>query len=101
MYSSNITVCEALALSEWEIHIKTSRSSSQHNCRLSENQGTTDWPPAANEMQLSSEEFLLQCFIRFLNLVTARKEDVGSSLLFSIEQSLCREVSEAEWKLPI
>ena len=51
-------------------------------------------------MQLSSEEFLPQWFIRFLNLVTAGKEDVGSSLVFSIEQNLCRAVSEAEWKLP-
>ena len=25
---------------------------------------------------------------------------MGSSLVFSIEQNLCRAVSEAEWKLP-
>ena len=25
---------------------------------------------------------------------------MGSSLVFSIEQNLCRTVSEAEWKLP-
>ena len=25
---------------------------------------------------------------------------MGSSLLFSIEQNLCRAVSEAEWKIP-
>ena len=55
MYSSNITVYEARALSEGEINIKTY---SQHNCGLSENPGTIDWPPAADDMQLSSEEFL-------------------------------------------
>ena len=51
-------------------------------------------------MQLSSEEFLPPYFIRFLKLVTAGEEDVGSSLVLSIEQHLCRAVSEAEWKLP-
>ena len=51
-------------------------------------------------MQLSSEEFLPQKLIRFLNLVTAGKEDVGSSLVFSIQQYLRRAVTEAEWKLP-
>ena len=51
-------------------------------------------------MQLSSEEFLPQKFIRFLKLVTAGKEDVGSSLVLSIEQNLCRAVSEAEWTIP-
>ena len=30
----------------------------------------------------------------------AGKEDVGSSLVFSIDQNLCRAVSEAEWKIP-
>ena len=94
-------MCEGLALSVWEINIKTPRYSSHHNCGLSENQGASDWPPAANEMQLSSEEFLLQCFIWFLNLVTARNEDVGSSLVFSTYQNLCRAMSEAEWKVPI
>ena len=54
VYSSNITVYEVLALSEGEINIKTSRPSSQHNCGLSDNQGTTNWPPAANEIQLKS-----------------------------------------------
>ena len=34
--------------------------SSQHNCGLSENPGTIDWLPAADDMQLSSEEFLPQ-----------------------------------------
>ena len=60
VYSSNITVCEALALSEGNINTKTSLSSPQHNCGLSENPGTIDWPPAADDMQLSSEEFLPQ-----------------------------------------
>ena len=51
-----ITVCEALVLSEGEIHISTRRRapSSQHNCGLSENPGTIDWPPAARgELPLS------------------------------------------------
>ena len=34
--------------------------SSQHTCGLSENPGTIDWPPAADDMQLSSEEILPQ-----------------------------------------
>ena len=51
-------------------------------------------------MQLSSEEFLPQWFIRFPDLVTAGKEDAGSSLVFSTDQNLCRAVSEAEWKIP-
>ena len=32
----------------------------QHNCGLPENMGTIDWLPAADDMQLSSEEFLPQ-----------------------------------------
>ena len=61
VYSSNITVCEALALSEGEIISTRLRApSSQHNCGLSENPGTIDWFPAADDMQLSSEEFLPQ-----------------------------------------
>ena len=55
VYSSNIIVCEALALST----IRRA-SSSQHNCGLSENTGTIDGPPAADDMQLSSEQFLPQ-----------------------------------------
>ena len=42
-----------------------------------------DWSPTADDMQLSSEEFLPQKLIRFLNLVTAGKEDVGSIVLYS------------------
>ena len=96
VYSSNITVCEARGRRGKYQDIALLLGSI-----IAENQGTTDWPPAANEMQLRSGEFLLQYFSRFLNLVTAMKEDVGSSLVFSIEQNLCRAVSEAAWKLPI
>ena len=35
-----------------------------------------EWPPAADDMQLSSEKFLPQKLIRFPNLATAVKEDV-------------------------
>ena len=73
----------------------------QHSYGLSGNPETIDWPPAADDMQLSSEEFLLQLFIRFLNLITTGKEDVGSSLVFSLEQNLCQAVPDAEWKLSI
>ena len=100
--TARISLCVKLLPSRKWRYISRHRAPSwQHNCGLSENQETTDWPPAANEMQLRSEEFLLQYFSRFLNLVTARKEDVGSSLVFSTEQNLCRAVSEAAWKLPI
>ena len=48
-------MCEALALSEGEINIKTARSSAQHNCGISENPGTIDC-----RQQLSSDELDLQ-----------------------------------------
>ena len=48
VYSSNNTVCEALALSEGDIHFNETSHipSSQHNRGLSENPETIDWLPA-------------------------------------------------------
>ena len=56
-----------------------------------------DCPPTAGDMQLSSERVSSpQKLIRFLDLVTAGKEDVESSIVMSIEQNICHAVSEAE-----
>ena len=61
VYTSNITVCEALPLSEGEINInKTSRSFFAAYLQAFREPGTIDWLPAADDMQLSSEEFLPQ-----------------------------------------
>ena len=43
-----------------QISTRRGAPSSQHNCGLSENPGTIDRPPAADDMRLSSEEFLPQ-----------------------------------------
>ena len=92
-YSSNITVCEALALSEGEINIKTSLSVFRESGKY--RLAASRWRHAAEFWK----EFLPHYFIRFLNLVTAGKEDVGSSIVFSIEINLRRAVSGAELKL--
>ena len=57
-----IPLCVKLLHSRKGRSISTRRRapSSQHNCGLSDNPGTIDWLPAADDMQLSSEEFLPQ-----------------------------------------
>ena len=60
--TARISLCVKLLHSRKARLISTRRraSSSQHNCGLSENPGTIDGPPAVDDMQLSSEEFLPQ-----------------------------------------
>ena len=57
-----ISLCVKLLPSRKGRYISTRRRapSSQHNCGLSENPGTIDWLPAADDIQLISEEFLPQ-----------------------------------------
>ena len=109
VYSSDITVCEALA----RAYTLGSGDKCQDVALLLRNiimrafkdSQELDWPPTADDMQLSSENLLPQELIRFLNLVMAGKEAGESSdktkrLVFSIGQYMCRAVSEGEWKLP-
>ena len=60
--TDRISLCVKLLHPRKGRQISTRRRapSSQHNCVLSENPGTIDWPPAADDMQLGSEEFLPQ-----------------------------------------
>ena len=100
--TAGISLCVKLLHSRKGRYISTRRRAPfwQHNCGLSENLGTTDWLPAADDMQLSSEEFLPQKVHPVPQFSHSRKGRRGSSLVFSIEQNLRRAVSEAEWKLP-
>ena len=95
VYSSDITACEALA----RAYTLGSGDKCQDVALLLRNiimrafkdSKELDWPPTADDMQLSSEDLLPQELIRFLNVVMAGKEAGESSdktmrLVFSIGQ---------------
>ena len=109
VYSSDITVCEALAraytLGSGDKYQDVALLLRNIIMRAFKDSKELDWPPTADDMQLSYDDLLPQELIRFLNLVMAGKEAGESSdktkrLVFSIGQDICRAVSEGEWKLP-
>ena len=100
VYSWNITVRVKLLHYRKVRYISTRRRapSWQHNFGLSENLGTIDWLPAADDMQLTSEEFLPQKVHpvpQFSHSWKGRR-GVWSCILSRTEPTA---VSEAEWKI--
>ncbi len=109
VYSSNITVCDALAraytLGSGDKYQDVALLLRNIILRAFKVSKELDWPPTADDMQLSCEDLLPQEVIRFLSLVMAGKEAGQSSektrrLIFFVGQHLCRAVSKGEWKLP-
>ena len=64
------------------------------------------WPPSADDLQNSSEDGMCAELARFLNLVISGDAESGKKcvktmrIVQSIDQDICRAVTNGEWKLP-
>ena len=108
MYSSNITVSNALAraytLGSTDKYQNIALLLCQNILQTFRESKDQPWPPTADDMELTSENLLPPDLVWFLSMVVAGKEDWETEKMkrrvFSIGQDLCRAVSEGKWKLP-